>query len=175
MLALLQLFFNICLFNKGPQDLPASQALLKLCLIIYALSSMLILLTEYPQLSVFFSLILILLDIALLIGLLHGVLYLRGYSARFTQTLAAIVGIVALLQILTIPLAFWAKQELAQTGAVGLPGLISLFLLGWAIAVIGHILQNALATSRTVGVLYAVAYFAISLTFSDWLLPSTTL
>ena len=174
MSALIHLFLDICLFRKGPQDLPSSPALLKLSLAFYGISGILILLIEFTQLNAFYALFLILFDIALLVGLLYGALHVLGYTARFSQTLAALAGVVALLQIITIPLAVWAKQEVARNNNPGLPSLISLFLLGWAIAVMAHILQHAFSTSRNVGLLYAVAYFAISLMMSNWLLPAST-
>ncbi len=48
MRALFELFLDLCLFRKGPQDLPAGMALLKLCLLGYALSGFVVLLLSTP-------------------------------------------------------------------------------------------------------------------------------
>ncbi|MBS1248363.1 MAG: hypothetical protein H6R48_1152 [Proteobacteria bacterium] len=48
MRALFELFLDICLFRKGPQDLPAGMALLKLCLLGYGLSGFVVLQLSTP-------------------------------------------------------------------------------------------------------------------------------
>ncbi len=45
---LLNLFLDICLFRKGPQDTPASKGLLRMCVSAYALSGFLVLLLNTP-------------------------------------------------------------------------------------------------------------------------------
>ena len=48
MLALFNLFLDICLLRKGPQDVPASVPLVKMCLLAYGLSGLLVLLLSTP-------------------------------------------------------------------------------------------------------------------------------
>ena len=177
MRALLNLFIDICLFRKGPQDLPHSTALLKLCLLAYCVSGWIILLIDFDQLSVFSALLMIVFDLALLACLCYGVLYILGYSERFIQTLTALTGVSVLVQIIATPIVLWAEREWAEQQATGqgnpeAPILLHFMLLGWTIAVMAHILQQAFSTSRGLGVLYAILYFAITWTLFDWLLPT---
>jgi hypothetical protein len=169
---LLNTFIDICLFRKGPQDLPASPALLRLCLFAYGASGLVILMIDVTQLSIFSALLLTLLDIGLMTAFCYGVLYVLSYLPRFTQTLTALSGIGTLLQLIALPLVIWIQRELRiETGNASLPALLHFFLLGWFLAVMGHIMQHALSTSRSVGVLYAVAYFATTVMIFRWLLP----
>jgi hypothetical protein len=171
MRALFDLFLDICLFRKGPQDLPASAALLKLSLMLYALSGLTLFMIYIDHPSLVAALLLTLLDIALLAVLSYAVLYVLGYLTRFTQTLTALTGVGVLLQVVDIPLAVWIRQEIAAQGAPEFPVIMHYMLVGWSIAVMGYILQHAFSTSRMIGVLYAMAYVAISWTLFDWLQP----
>jgi hypothetical protein len=169
--ALVNLFLDICLFRKGPQDLPASVALLKLSLFLYGLSGLILLMIDVDQLNILIAVLLTLFDIILLAMLSYAVLYVLGYLPRFTQTLTALTGVGVLLQIAAMPLAIWTRQELAARGSPEFPVIMRFVLLGWAVAVMAHVLKHAFSTSRVIGVLYAVAYIAISWTLFDWILP----
>ena len=168
MRALFELFLAICLLRKGPQDVPASPVLLRLTLLSYGLSAVLIPLLDVSLVT---SLLLIMLDIALLTGLTYGALALRDYRPRFMQTLTALLGTGTLLQLLALPLLFLPEQEMAGTGAPPWLGLLWLGLFIWGIAVMAHILRQALSTSLGVGVLYSLAYVMLYWTLSGWLQP----
>ena len=159
MRALFDLFVDICLLRKGPQDLPTSAILLKLALGLYLLIS-LIQLLMFSQLVP--ALILALLDIALLIGLTYGVLQFFGHGARFVQTLSALAGVGVIIQVLALPIAFSLQREQLEQNATALPVLLWLGLLIWSIVIMGHILQQALSTSRAAGVSLALAYIFLS-------------
>lgn len=75
---LFDLFLDICLFRKGPRDVPASMALLKMCLLAYGASGLLVLTLNVP---VQVALLQILLDLVLLAGLLYLTLILYRHSA----------------------------------------------------------------------------------------------
>jgi hypothetical protein len=168
MRALFELFLAICLLRKGPQDVPASPVLLRLTLLSYGFSGVLIPLLDVGLLT---SLVLTVLDIALLTGLTYGALTLRHYRARFMQTLTALLGTGTLLQLLALPLLFLLEQEVAGTGGPGWLGLLWLGLFIWGIVVTAHIFRQALSTSLGVGVLYSLAYVLLYWTLSGWLQP----
>lgn len=168
MRALLDLFLDICLLRKGPQHLPPSSILLKLALVAYGLSGLLLLLVSVALPT---ALLLTLLDLGLLAGLTYGVLYGFGYGMRFVRTLAALAGSGTLLQLIALPLSVWLNQEAARHELSGLPSLLWLALLGWSIAIMTHILHHALSVSRGVALWYALGYLAISWTLSGWLHP----
>lgn len=160
MRVLFDLIVDICLFRKGPQDLPASQALLGLYLIAYGLSGLLALLVSMPPSTAVFQ---ALVDIVLLAGFTYGILAMMNYGARFVQTLTALAGTYTLFNLIALPLIFWLERASTQTTAPVLPSLLLLALMGWSIVVMAHVLQHALSTSRVMGVLYALGYLVISI------------
>lgn len=172
MVALLNLFWDICLLRKRPQDVPASEDLLKLTLLTYAGSGLLAILLSLQQAGVGTALLLTLADVALLAALTYAVLYMLGYLARFTQTLTALAGVGTLLQLIATPLGLWYQRSLVADGAAAMPALLWLLLLIWSIAVTAHILRHAFSVSYGFGVLYALGYLMVSRAVVDWLLPA---
>ena len=170
MVALLNLFWEICLLRKGPQDTPASSELLKLTLVGYGSSGLLALLLDLPRISFTLALLLTLEDIALLSALVYLGLHLTRYLPRFVQTLTALTGVGTLLQLIALPLGLWYQHALAGNGAAELPAMLWLLLLGWSVGVTGHILRNAFSTTWTMGILYSIGYLVLSWTTTDWLL-----
>ncbi|MDX1655159.1 MAG: hypothetical protein R3310_08085 [Candidatus Competibacteraceae bacterium] len=155
MAALLNLFFEVCLLRKGPQDVPASQTLLRLSLLAYGMAGITFTLVEGEVQA---ALLRTLLDIGLLVGLTWGLLEVTGRRARFEQTLTTLAGTGALLALVALPVALWWQREMASGAPSGLPSLLYLGLLGWSIAVMAHILRHALSTSLAIGVLYTLGY-----------------
>ncbi|MBK7984251.1 MAG: hypothetical protein IPP10_01630 [Candidatus Competibacteraceae bacterium] len=169
MLALFNLFLDICLFRKAPQDVPASTPLLKMCLLAYALSGLVVLLISAPV-AVAVALLQILLDMVLLGGLLYLGLILRRHPQRFEQTLSALTGSGTLLGLLALPLLVWISQQ-GQEGGIELPSLLLLGLMVWSIAVMAHILRHAFEASIWQGALYALGYTFLSWTLTGWIGP----
>ncbi len=161
---LLRLFLSICLLSRGPEDVPASQVLLRLCLATYALSGVLGLwVTGEPVL-------LIILDMVLMVALLYGVLAMRGYRARFEQTLTAVAGTGTLLSLIYLPFAVGIVLGMEESLKV----LLFLGLIAWNLAVLAHILQHALSTTRGLALIYSMVYVMIYWTMAGWLLPQTS-
>ncbi len=164
MRALFDLFLDICLFRKGPQDVPASTALLKICLLIYALSGFVVLLLST---SASVAILQVLLDLLLLIGLLHLALLLRRHPRRFEQTLIALAGVGTLAGLLALPLMFWIVQQGAN-GDIVLPSFLMLVLMCWSISIMAHILRHSLDIPIWAGGLCAVGYTFLSWTLTGW-------
>ena len=164
MRALFDLFFDICLFRKGPQDVPAGMALLKLCLLGYALAglAMLLLSTPFPV-----AILQILLDLVLMAGLLHLALLARRHPRRFEQTLSALTGTGTLMGLLMLPLVTWIVWQ-SSAGDVQLPWLLLLGLTAWSIAIMAHILRHALDLPLWVGAFGALGYTFLSWTLAGW-------
>jgi hypothetical protein len=173
MAVLFNLFLDICLLRKGPQDLPASQELLKLCLIAYAGSGLLNLWLGLGDTGSGMALLLTMVDVSLLMGLSYAVLQLMGLLERYVQTLTALAGTGTLLQLIVLPLGLWYQRELAGgDGAADLPAMLWLLLLIWSIVITAHILRHALSVSFGTGTLYALGYLMMSWTVADLLLPA---
>ncbi len=108
---LFDLFLDICLFRKGPRDVPASMALLKMCLLAYGASGLLVLTLSVP---VQVALLQILLDMVLLAGLLYLMLILHRHPGRFEQTLTALTGSGTLMGLLALPPMLWIVRLCAM-------------------------------------------------------------
>jgi hypothetical protein len=167
MSALFNLFLDICLFRKGPQDLPASLPLLKTCLLAYGLSGLLVLMIGAP---VPVALLQILLDMVLLGGLLYLALILYRHPKRFEQTLSALTGTGTLMGLLALPLMSWIAHKGAGDGGE-LPSMLLLGLMVWSVAIMAHILRHAFNTSVWAGALYALGYTFLSWTLTGWIGP----
>jgi len=163
MRALFELFLDICLFRKGPQDLPAGMALLKLCLLGYGLSGFVVLQLSTPAPV---AILQILLDLVLLAGLLHLALLARRHPRRFEQTLSALTGTGTLMGLLALPVMTWIVGQ-GPEGDIQLP-LLLLVLMAWSIAIMAHILRHALDVPVWVGALGALGYTFLSWTLTGW-------
>ena len=165
MRALFDLFFDICLFRKGPQDVPAGMALLKLCLLGYGLSGLAMLLpsTPFPV-----AILQILLDLVLLAGLLHLALLARRHPRRFEQTLSALTGTGTLMGLLALPMVSWVVGQ-GSEGDIQLPSLLLLTLMVWSIAIMAHILRHALDVPVWAGALGALGYTFLSWMLTGWI------
>ena len=160
--ALLNQFWMICLLRSGPQDLPAAYPLLKLTLFAYGLSGLVFLLGGVGNLNLPQAALLVVVDIALLAVLTYLVLHAVHHLPRFTQTLTALAGTGALLQLIALPLGVWFTWAEAAGASGQFPALLWLLLMIWSLTITGHILRHALSVSFGIGVLCALGYVFIS-------------
>ncbi|MDD2740328.1 MAG: hypothetical protein PHR94_15480 [Methylomonas lenta] len=154
MYELILLFFQIAIFKKGPQDVPASPMVLLLLLPAYVAINFLILFIN-GALST--ALLQILVDFALIVLFCWPLLYVSGKSARFPQTLAAMVGT-------DIVISFCALPAIAtlNSNANDLAYFSMLALVLWHWLVSGHIIKNALDRSLFFGLGLALLYIMLS-------------
>jgi len=151
MFDIIKLLFDICLFKKGPQDLPYSGWLLRILLIVYVSVRVLMLSIHYGWLDVLLQVIV---DVILLAGFVGIILYLAGKLGRFCQALSALLGTDALISFFALP--GMATMETGQGGL--LVFLVMLGLIGWHWAVTGHIIRNALEQSLSFSLGLAFLY-----------------
>lgn len=159
---LLQRFFDICLLRAGPQDLPASRFLLWVSLLAYGAVGLVM---SAQNLDVGRAILLVVLDTALLAALLFALLWSRALLERLPQTLTALLGTGAILQLVALPILSWQQAGLGDdtiTTALMIASLLLWIWLLWDLLVIGHILRHTLSTRLPVGVLLALAYLFIS-------------
>ena len=161
---LLDLLRDLMLFRRGPQDLPFSTSLLAAAAVLafaldaFVASRFQLMADAAPRVA--FSL-------AALLALPWIALKLADKEARYAQTALALVATSAMFTVLTVPILIGVGQlpqdpkDLTATQA--LLGWFSLLLVGWQIAVRGHILRHALDLPMRLGVLVAVVFFAVEL------------
>ncbi len=156
MTALLTLFFKLCLLRAKPQDLPASGLLLGAALGAYFLTGLMVALTEQ---SIVYSLLAALADSAVLALLTHMVLLLRKRPGRLPQTLAALAGTGAVIQLIAWPLL--------ATPVLLIPLLI------WSLTINAHILRHALEIALGLAILISLGFLLMSATVALLISPLT--
>ena len=148
---IIKILFDICLFKKGPQDLPYSLWLLRILLVVYVSIRILMLSIHFDWLNVLLQVIV---EIFLVAGFFWIMLYLARKLGRFYQALSAVLGTDALISFFALPEI--ASLEIGQGGSVVF--LVMLGLIGWHWAVTGHIIRNALEKSLSFSLGLAFLY-----------------
>ena len=149
---LARLYFDIALWRRGPQDVPASAVVLSLTVVAYVVISLLAIRAAdfaipVPANSPRQPGVLLIVADVILIGVWYWLLLLwSGRRERWTQTLAAIFGCSAWLappSVLTSQLVLMASGGGLQLLAL----ILTLVLLVWGMLINAHILRHALERS----------------------------
>ncbi len=167
MLALIQTLFDIVRLRKGPDAIPHSGLVFGLVVVLWLFSSLVMTATT-EELD----------DQSFLIGLIVGliglacyaaVVILAGRGARIVQTVAAVLGCGALLNLIFV------VGNLGLTPLVGtnLTNIIVTLVLFWSIPVEGHIVARAIERHWYVGIVIAMAVFVFQLIIFGLLNPPT--
>ncbi len=155
MLPLIKTLFDIVLMRKGPDAIPHSWLLLIMAVSLWIFSSLagLALIDRFDE-SDFF------------LGMFSGIaglacyatiVVLGGHARRLVQAITALVGCGAL-----IFLAFVAEYVLfAPFVGERLTGLVANLILLWSVPVEGHIIARAIDRHWYIGILIAIAVFAL--------------
>ena len=151
MFELIKLLFDICLFKQGPQDLPPSVWLLRLLIVVDVIVSFLMV-SIHTGLAV--SLLQAITSALLIVGFSWLMLYLARKPERFCQTASALVGTDAMISFFALP---GIASMTIGTGAL-LAFTITIALMLWHWAVIGHIIRNALGQNWTFSLGLAFLY-----------------
>lgn len=163
-------FFEICLFQRAPQDLPASNYFLGMVLALLAVCSFIINLVNLPAPAAGIA---VLLNMVVLIIITQLVLRLYNKSSRFTQTLTALAGVGIVLAIIAIPVIVMLQYAHQHQVDTTLGVILWMLLFAWEIAVTAHILRHALSTSLVHGFMIAVLYPVVYFQLFKLLIPAT--
>lgn len=155
---LLRLFLDICLYRKGPQDCPASDFLLGLTIAAnFIISSLVILsMTDTGILEAAGQAVLGLTILALFVT---GALYITSKKERIGQTLTSAFACDSLISLLAASIVF-AAGVLPIGGAF--INLTLLALMIWQVAVLSHIMKNALSIPLLAAFTLTIIYFMAS-------------
>jgi hypothetical protein len=141
MMELVQLFFQIALSRKGPQDLPASTLLLGLTIVGYFLVNFIISLVlppvEHWQLH-------LIVEVAFMLGWYAVLLRAFGKPERFLQTATAMFGYQIVLAPLWILAIFLSRQFDADTTLRFSAAVVGLAVAVWIIRAGSYVLKAAL-------------------------------
>ena len=150
--SLLLAFLQICLFRQGPQILPASGFLLGLLVVLNAITGVAGLLAEFPLPA---AILITVAHVSIGLGLAYLILLVSMKVSRALQTLTALSGTGAILNVISM-LLIWLLPEEGQQ-----QNIISMLLIGvlfWSIFIIGGIFRHALSISLAMGVLTSIGY-----------------
>lgn len=161
-MTVLRLFLGICLFRLGPQDIPVSNFLFKLTVIVYLLVGFIFLqfgTTGLKALAETFV------ETLIALAFVWGLLAFAKKTPRFQQTATSLLGSDAIISTLAMPFMTAINYNIGASG----PYLFMLILLIWHISVIGHILRHALSSNLTFGLGIALIYVFLSYQIVDYL------
>ena len=152
--ALLRLFWGICIFKKGPEEVPASLPLLLILLLINLILELSLGLSVYPLKE---SLLLSLISFLTLVSLTYIWLLLYRHTSRLLQTVIAFTGVNLLTNLLIfLPLTIsWRSGLMVDTSFA----LINLLALIWILSIYAHIYRRALSIYFFLGFALALTYF----------------
>ena len=164
-----KLFLDICLFRKGPQDIPLSRFLLVLTLVFTLSTSMLL---SWVEVEFFQAILQSVCATLLLVGFFFGMLRMAGKITRFPQTLIAALAADGMITALAMPLVF-VSVALPECQAAA--SLLLLAMMLWELAVLGHIIQQAMDFPRYgPGFALAFVYTVLSMRIMMGLFPPLT-
>lgn len=149
---LIQAFFDIALWRRGPQDLPSSKSLAWLVALIYGVSDTLqVSLLGWNLRS---AVLLVIIDTLMICAWVWSLLAFFGHRERFVQTISAILGAGALITLFDLLVS---GTELLIGGSVRSPDEWVLLRLFIVLLVLGRILQQALDRGLLVGMMLTFA------------------
>ena len=170
MQALVKVFWDIALWRRGPRDLPPSRGLLAVAAFLYtATSAIQSLLIDGPSLALARGLV----DLGFTAAAFALCLAIGRRGHRLPQTLTAVFGTGTLLAVPMIAI-FLLAGALGPDGPVAAAiKLLLLPMLVWGIAVIAHIVRQALEAPLLTGVAVSTTYYLVGYLFIERLLPAT--
>lgn len=154
MYSLLKLFFDICIFKKGPQDIPSSKWLFRVLILTYASISFIILFIDNSFAKTFQQAVV---GTVFILLASKVILIIANKSERYLQTTCALLATDSLISFFAIP----AMATLILEGT-DLAFLSVLLLMLWHWLVTGHVFKHALQKPFTFGLGVAFLYILVS-------------
>lgn len=164
----LQRFVDLVRLRARPQDLPASDGLLLLCVLALAGTTTLALQPFYPLTT---GSARVGLDLLLQVVIVQGALRAIGHPERFRQTFTAICGTGVIFTLLAWPLYTILVDRDPSHPLAGASVLLVLGIYVWAVTVLGHILRHALEVRMSAALAWALLYVVVTTAIGETLLP----
>lgn len=163
-----KMLFGNLMLNNGPQDLPASRILMKLCLLVYFVSGLpgLLVNVDFEQAILAQSL-----DIVVL--LLFTYLCLQAFTKleRYTQTVIALASVGVVFQLVVLPILFeFRGAEEASKAMLGM-SILLLGLVSWNLTVIAHIFRESFSVRLPSAIALTICYMFVTLSARKFFFP----
>ncbi|MEM7540287.1 MAG: hypothetical protein AAF384_01750 [Pseudomonadota bacterium] len=157
-------FWEVCIFRRGPQDIPASGALFALSMLCYLGATTGINLKIFPPATAMLLAGTEIGTLSLITALLLSVL---RYRPRIVQTITAILGCGTLISLPVFALFALGSPVGGELKAPELLARIMIFF--WNVLLIAHIMRHALSTRFATGFAVAVIYVVIMGATISWI------
>jgi len=174
MSALIRLFWDICTFQRGPQDTPHSPFLFGVLLfikLVFELATFFIPDGTGTILPLSNIIPYLLADAAISIGVIYLILWTHGHTGRALQTLTATLGVDIIIGFAQLPFKFLANAAGDQMNMLAMFYLGTMVIFIWELAVYSHIFRHALSTSIFRAGGYALLLFILSFVVYYQMLP----
>lgn len=169
MKSLFDLFWQICLFRRGPADVPYAPVLpVLLAVALLVLSALLILMLDPGFLMA--KLAGTGVALTLWFALVMLILTFKKQQSRFVQTMTACLGSDLIISLMSIPVQLLSLKVSAQSAFGSLVWLAMLILIIWDILIKARIYSAAMNLSRLQGNFLAISlWFCLFLVSVAWL------
>ena len=174
MSALIRLFWDICTFQRGPQDTPYSPFLFgSLLLINLGIEFATFLIPDAKGATTPVSSVIpyLLVDAVSAMGLAYLALWVHGRAARSLQTITTLLGADIFISVAQLPFNFLASSASDQVNLQAMFYLGTMVISLWELAVYTHIFRHALSTSIFRAGGYALLMFILSFVVYYQMLP----
>ncbi len=163
MVELIKLFFSICLFKKGPQDIPVSIRLYRLLIVVYVGVGFVNLILSS---DIFNTTLQVFVQLMLVLGFCQIILFFAKKKERYLQTVCAFIATDTLISFLALPAMVLLN---GQTSVLAFFYIILLMIWNWIVS--GYILSQALDQRFTFGLGLAFLYILLTYQVMAWVFP----
>jgi hypothetical protein len=142
---LLRQLIELCFLREQPQNLPASDSLVAATAIAAALTYALTNRIEGGGLG---GIVLVAIAQVVLFGVVVWIaLRMKSVAERWRQTITALYGTSAILQVIGWPIVSWFQNSATPTQPALLPSLAVLLLGVWYLLIMANVLRHAMELS----------------------------
>jgi len=160
----LRFYFDLCLLKGAPQDAPTSKNAFYASIFAYILIGTFI--TSFNQ-DLFPSITVALIQTALFVFITNLIMWIKKTPERFMQAVTALMGSGVFVAIVAIPLVMISASipQTDETSSVAaMIWLLSVVVIVWETAIIGHILRHAMEIPFLAAIGAALLYMYLSFT-----------
>lgn len=168
--SLWHIFWGICVFKNGPQDVAISYSLIKWVFIGYVTVGAVLFFSSTPTTI---AIVISFTETILLTGFVYLLLSLFAVSERFLQTITALYGTGAIITSLSVPIVFYIDESVRHEQSAGIAGLLLLAVVCWSYTIMAHILHKAIEKSLGVSLLLTFCYLYLSYKIISVIFPSS--
>ena len=167
-MSVLQKLLALMILKSAPQDLPYSPQFAVQMAIVYIFSGLVVLQSTLSPDDMLGGLLL-----GLFVQLVFAYLVLRALnrSARFVQTISAMLAVSILFNLLSWPVFIVVADAAATEGLKATMSLMFLLIISWEVLVKAYIFRHALEMKMLSALALSFSLFFISVTLSQLLFP----